>query len=121
MGRGRIEECFRAGLRALKYLRVAGVRGFLAAIRAKATHSTAVVEIRRHDCKYPLRLRVPSSDIGIYRQVFLREEYKFAAEIEPEVIVDAGANIGLASIYFANKYPHARIVAIEPEASNFEL
>ena len=28
---------------------------------------------------------------------------------------------GFASIYFANKYPGAKIIAIEPEQSNFEL
>jgi FkbM family methyltransferase len=33
--------------------------------------------------------------------------------------VDAGAHIGMASILFALKYPHARIIAIEPESSNF--
>jgi FkbM family methyltransferase len=37
------------------------------------------------------------------------------------VIVDAGANIGLASVFLANKYPEARIIAIEPEKSNFEV
>jgi FkbM family methyltransferase len=37
------------------------------------------------------------------------------------VIIDAGANIGLTSIFFANEYPNARIIAIEPEASNFEM
>jgi FkbM family methyltransferase len=39
----------------------------------------------------------------------------------PEVIVDAGANIGMASIFFANRFPAAKIFAIEAEASNFEL
>jgi FkbM family methyltransferase len=33
--------------------------------------------------------------------------------------VDAGAHIGMASILFALKYPRARIIAIEPESSNF--
>jgi FkbM family methyltransferase len=33
--------------------------------------------------------------------------------------VDAGAHIGMASILFALKYPTARIIAIEPEPSNF--
>lgn len=35
--------------------------------------------------------------------------------------MDAGANIGLSSIYFANKYPDAKIISIEPEESNFKL
>jgi FkbM family methyltransferase len=39
----------------------------------------------------------------------------------PRVIVDAGANIGLTSIFYANKYPSANIIAIEPESSNFAL
>ena len=36
-------------------------------------------------------------------------------------IVDAGANVGFASIYFANRWPNARIVAIEPDPANFEV
>lgn len=35
--------------------------------------------------------------------------------------MDAGANIGLASIYFANQYPDTKIIAIEPEQSNFSV
>jgi FkbM family methyltransferase len=57
----------------------------------------------------------------IYKQIFINAEYNFSTTYEPEVIIDAGANIGLASIYFANKYPDAKIIAVEPEESNFEL
>jgi FkbM family methyltransferase len=39
----------------------------------------------------------------------------------PEFIIDAGANIGLASVYFASRFPNARILAIEPERKNFEI
>ena len=35
--------------------------------------------------------------------------------------MDAGANIGLASILFANRFPQAKIFAIEPEHDNFNL
>lgn len=35
------------------------------------------------------------------------------------VIVDCGANIGLASQYFAREFPEARIVAVEPDSGNF--
>jgi FkbM family methyltransferase len=37
------------------------------------------------------------------------------------VIVDAGANIGIAALYFSRCYPHAKIYCIEPVPANFTL
>jgi FkbM family methyltransferase len=68
-----------------------------------------------------VRLRVKTSDESTYAQILLWGQYAFDLPFVPKVIVDAGANIGMASIYFANKYPGAKIIAIEPEASNFDL
>jgi len=39
----------------------------------------------------------------------------------PKYIIDAGANIGLAAVFYANKYPNSKIFAIEPEKYNFEM
>jgi FkbM family methyltransferase len=64
---------------------------------------------------------VGTSDLPTYRQVFVENEYDFSADVQPKVIVDAGANVGLASLYFANKYPESKIIAIEPEKKNFEV
>ena len=36
-------------------------------------------------------------------------------------IIDAGANIGLTSAYLANRFPNARILALEVDRQNFEL
>jgi len=77
--------------------------------------------IDRKDCRHPFKLRIPATDFYGYMQIFLNQEYDFIVNKQPEVIVDAGANIGLASIYLANKYPDAKIIAIEPEQSNFEI
>ena len=38
-----------------------------------------------------------------------------------DVVVDAGANVGLAAVWFAHKYPGARIVALEPDPENAAL
>ena len=80
-----------------------------------------LLRINRSDCRFPFALRFPSSDIDTFEQIFVGNEYDFLVETQPKVIVDAGANIGLAAIYFANRYPEAKIIAIEPEQSNFEL
>jgi FkbM family methyltransferase len=104
-----------------RYLRTTGFIGLLRATKGKVTKSTVLFKLQRHDCKYAFHLRIPSSDVLAYEQIFINQDYDFHTETQPKVIVDAGANIGLASIYFANKYPQARIIAIEPEQSNFQL
>jgi FkbM family methyltransferase len=67
----------------------------------------------------PLRIRQGTSDKYCFEQIFLDNCYDLDFPKEPRLIVDAGANVGYASILFANKYPHASILAIEPEPSNF--
>ena len=104
-----------------RYIRIVGFKGLIYAIKAKLTGSEIFYKVDRQDCKYPINLRLPSSDVPTYDQVFINNEYDFIVETQPKTIVDAGANIGLASIYFANKYPDAQIIAIEPEKSNFEM
>jgi FkbM family methyltransferase len=37
------------------------------------------------------------------------------------LIIDAGANIGVTSVYLATQCPDALIVAIEPDAANFQI
>lgn len=68
-----------------------------------------------------IKLRTNTTDICVFEQVFIKEEYLFPASTVPRVIIDAGANIGMASVYYAITYPDAKIIAIEPEASNFEI
>ncbi len=107
---------------ALKYYhRVVGVRGLLSAIKTKITKTSVLLEINRPDIKFPFYLRIPSSDVPAFEQIFIRQDYSFDVKRQPKIIVDAGANIGLASLYFASKFPDSKIIAIEPEESNFEL
>jgi FkbM family methyltransferase len=103
------------------YLSILGIKGLIYAIRAKATNSTLLLTIKRDEVKIPFNLRITSNDPAVYEQIFLKKEYEFILERLPKTIIDAGANIGLASIYFSNKYPEAKIIAIEPEENNFSL
>jgi FkbM family methyltransferase len=69
----------------------------------------------------PFDVRLGTSDLRVLEQVFARQEYHLPKTIKPRTIIDAGANIGCATIFFANRYPDARIIAIEPDPSNFEV
>jgi FkbM family methyltransferase len=104
-----------------RYGRVGGVRGLVSALRGKITRTPTLVRIDRPDIRFPLYLRFPSSDIRAFEQIFVKREYEFDVKRSPRTIVDAGANIGLASLYFANKYSDAKIIAVEPERGNFEV
>jgi len=66
-------------------------------------------------------LRRGTSDIWCLQNVLLDHEYNTPFPVDPKVIIDAGANIGMATLFFTHKYPRAKIVAIEPEASNFAI
>jgi FkbM family methyltransferase len=109
----------------LKYLmslmRMFGLSGVAAAVKGKLTSTPALLEVRRPEIKHPFFLRVDSSDIGTFEQIFINLDYAFSVKHAPKNIIDAGGNIGFASIYFANKYPDAKIVVLEPEKSNFDL
>jgi FkbM family methyltransferase len=78
------------------------------------------VETRWQGSPHPIWVRAGTSDIVTFLQVLDGAEYDFRLN-GPAAIVDAGANIGLASIWFASHYPRARIIAIEPERSNYDL
>ncbi|MDW7695814.1 FkbM family methyltransferase [Flammeovirgaceae bacterium SG7u.111] len=61
-----------------------------------------------------------ASFLFIFNEIFKKEIYKFRALNESPYIIDAGANIGLASIYFKKLFPNSEIVAFEPDSTIFE-
>jgi FkbM family methyltransferase len=68
-----------------------------------------------------LLLRRGKTDILVFKKIFIDREYDFKLTGSVNNIIDAGANIGLSAIFFSIKYPMAKIIAIEPEHSNFIL
>ena len=74
------------------------------------------------DRDYEVLLRLKTSDVPTFEQVFVAREYESPNLPEAaNVIVDLGANIGLAAVFFGLKYPTAQILCVEPEASNFAV
>jgi len=71
--------------------------------------------------KYSFSFRNNPFDFATFEEVILKEDYNLTINFNPSTIIDGGANIGLTSVFFANKYPQADIVAVEPEEGNFEM
>lgn len=76
-------------------------------------------------------------DLGTLRQIFQDEDYGFSKlrrheELDSKyvclrnqglspIILDCGANIGLAALYFSREYPDAIIICVEPDGENLLL
>jgi FkbM family methyltransferase len=77
--------------------------------------------------KIQFKLRLGSTDFLVFDQVILDEEYApiiqlikdSQASVNRFTIIDAGANVGFASLYFSKQFPASQIVSIEPDTSNF--
>lgn len=70
--------------------------------------------------KHPITLRTRSMDLGVFNQVFVRGEYEMGVA-RPEWILDLGAHIGFASVWFANTFPGVPVLSVEPDEGNFQL
>lgn len=71
--------------------------------------------------KHRVHLRKAMSDRLMFEQLFLKKEYDIEIPFEPKTIIDLGANAGFASIFFANRFPEAKIVCLEPDEENYQL
>jgi FkbM family methyltransferase len=53
-------------------------------------------------------------------EIFKDEIYAFPSSTKSQKIIDCGANIGLSTLFFALKYPTAKIISFEAEPSTFQ-
>jgi FkbM family methyltransferase len=69
---------------------------------------------------YRVHARRDGSDRASFEHVF-GGAYELDVASEPRLIVDLGANAGYASVFFALRYPSARVIAVEPVPENAKL
>lgn len=72
-----------------------------------------------------IKFRPYESDIYLIQSILVGRggigEYNYRFDFNPDVILDLGANIGLATIIFRRQYPECKIICVEPADSNFVL
>lgn len=85
------------------------------------SHGTTHSVKPRH-ATHPLAYRVGSSDLDVFRQIFIEQEYAPLCDMpEVGVVIDCGANVGYSAAFFLSQFPACRVIAIEPDAGNFDL
>jgi FkbM family methyltransferase len=66
--------------------------------------------------------RPGTSDLQVFSQIFVEREYAPFDDLRGVgTILDCGANVGYSSVYFLDRFPKARLLAIEPDEMNFEV
>lgn len=74
--------------------------------------------------RHEVHLRKQTTDHSIFKQIFIRNEYDLDVlkSIEVNTILDLGANIGLASVFFKNFFnTNPKIYLVEPHEENVAM
>ena len=106
------------------YYELLGLRGVCAEASFRLFGRPREFRVTPKGLVHSVHLRPSTSDLCAYRDVLIYKTKDYDAGIlnfNPRTIVDAGAHIGMASIGFAQAYPAARIIAVEPEPANFNV
>lgn len=78
------------------------------------------VIIRNQGSQLKVFLR-DGADIAAFIEVFVEKEYEFAYPSEMQRIIDIGAHIGAATIYYATMFPQANVYAYEADPENYNV
>jgi FkbM family methyltransferase len=57
----------------------------------------------------------------LWNEIFRVNQYVFSCKTDSPFIIDCGAHIGMSVLYFKRRYPHARLIAFEPNPQTFQV
>jgi FkbM family methyltransferase len=97
------------------------LRGFTVWLQSELFGSRFDVTLSAPGSPVPITLRAGTSDIEVYKKIFVEHEYNLPFDAHPSTIIDLGANTGLASLFFLSRFPTVSILAVEPDPNNFAM
>jgi FkbM family methyltransferase len=97
------------------------MRGVAAAVSNRLFGIPKQLNVFPSGLKHRVHLRLRTSDVSLYDGLLLKGTYELELPFIPATIVDAGANVGMASLYYAKRYPRAKIASVAPEPSNYAM
>ncbi|MDM4018854.1 FkbM family methyltransferase [Roseiconus lacunae] len=115
---------FRENCRFMTPLSAVRLWRFYRAIVKQGTPPTSTLKLTlRKRVEGTVSVRTTGSDMATFKEIVVQGVYDSVPAVLPrcEYIIDLGANIGLASLYFATQYPTANVLAIEPDSDNYSM
>ncbi len=97
------------------------VRGFFVWLKGSIFRVHFEITVTPSGSPVPVILRAGTTDIEVFKKIFIDMEYALPFDAAPSTFIDLGANTGLASIFFLSRYPAAQIIAVEPDSENFAM
>ncbi|MEM7347878.1 MAG: FkbM family methyltransferase [Chloroflexota bacterium] len=79
------------------------------------------VYLRPKGYQHPFLVRANHSDPRLVVTIFLQKQYQTPYKDKIKLIIDLGGNIGYSAIFFAQQYPEATIVVLEPDITNYKI
>lgn len=80
-----------------------------------------VFSMRASQVAHPLFCRAGTSDIDVFKEVFVRGDYRWIERLNDiRLVIDCGANVGFSASLFAASFPNAKVIAVEPDPGNYE-
>jgi FkbM family methyltransferase len=89
--------------------------------RGETSPTAEAIELPIRDTGRRLWVRPGTSDVLLYADVIVHEQYGRTALRDVRTIVDCGANVGFVSAYLLARCPGARLVALEPDPVNHAM
>lgn len=104
----------------IKYCQFATATDRISALRLAFWKGHTDIHVRPKGAATAVLIRGNSSDIEVFGQIFIQQEYACLLGAKTvDFVIDAGANVGYASVFFLSHFPHCQVVAIEPDPANF--
>ena len=83
-----------------------------------------ILSLRFRGIQSPVKFRSSGSDLQVIGQIFVHREYQLLDGIKPDevdTVIDCGANAGYSAVWFLNRFPQCRVIAVEPDPDNFRM
>jgi len=96
-------------------------------IQIKKQDKSVIFDYNINNIPFTISIRKNSSDLIVFNQIIKNKEYRDIVDfflkhkLNLATVIDAGANIGLTSLFFKAYFPDTKIIALEPSEDTFKI